>query len=76
MFVTNVIEITKDALQTLQRQEVIGVDAQAQDSKLGGSSDQTLEMNLRFIKPSHNFYNHVMSQWFKFLNLIEEQLAE
>jgi len=39
-------------------------------------SDQTLEMNLRFIKPSHNFYNHVMSQWFKFLNLIEEQLVE
>ena len=24
------------------------------------SSDLTLEMNLRFIKPSHNFYNHVM----------------
>jgi hypothetical protein len=26
-FVTNVIEITKDALQTLQRQEVIGEGA-------------------------------------------------
>ena len=29
-------------------------------------------MNLRFIKPSHPFYNKVLLSWFKFMNLIEE----
>lgn len=33
-------------------------------------------MNLRFIKPSHNFYNEVMSNWFKYLYIIEEQRDE
>lgn len=30
-------------------------------------------MNLRFIKPSHKFYNEIMSHWFKFLFLLEEK---
>lgn len=30
-------------------------------------------MNLRFIKPSHLFYNEVMSSWFKYLYLIFEE---
>ena len=29
-------------------------------------------MNLRFIKPSHNFYNKIMSNWFKYIHLIFE----
>ena len=30
-------------------------------------------MNLRFIKPSHNFYNKTMSQWFKYIYLHEAE---
>jgi len=33
-------------------------------------------MNLRFIKPSQDFYNDVMRNWFKFLHVIEEERAE
>lgn len=33
-------------------------------------------MNLRFIKPSHNFYNEIMSQWFKYLYILEEHKDE
>jgi len=33
-------------------------------------------MNIRFIKPSQTFYNQVMSQWFKYLQLVEEQFAD
>lgn len=29
-------------------------------------------MNLRFIKPSHKFYNKLISNWFKFKYLLEE----
>ena len=30
-------------------------------------------MNLRFIKPSHTFYNSMMSHWFKYLCLKQEE---
>lgn len=31
-------------------------------------------MNLRFIKPSHNFYNQILSNWFKYVYIMEEGL--
>lgn len=33
-------------------------------------------MNLRFIKPSHNFYNKVMTIWFKFTHILEAEEPE
>ncbi len=33
-------------------------------------------MNIRFIKPSQGFYNQVMCQWFKYLQLVEEQFTD
>lgn len=32
-----------------------------------------MNMNLRFIKPSHNFYNHVMTMWFKYTHIMEAE---
>jgi len=66
-FVTNVIELTSDALDKISPNEkAILIDKDAQTS-------ESYDMNLRFIKPSHNFYNEVMSNWFKYLYIIEEQ---
>jgi hypothetical protein len=64
-FVTNVIELTNDALEKISSNEqALLID----EDNLG----QTYNMNLRFIKPSHNFYNEVMSNWFKYLYIVEE----
>lgn len=57
-FVTNVIELTHDALQSLTPSII--------------ESCESVDMNLRFIKPSQTFYNQVMSLWFKFLHLLQE----
>ena len=57
-FVTNVIEVTKDALQALEKNQV---------------TQSEYNMNLLFIKPSHKFYNEIMSHWFKFLYILEEK---
>lgn len=35
-----------------------------------------MNMNLRFIKPSHNFYNKVMTIWFKYTHIMEESEPE
>lgn len=62
-FVTNVIELTKEALEKIaQNDKTLSQEEQ----------NQTYDMNLRFIKPSHNFYNEVMSNWFKYLYIYEE----
>ena len=45
-FVTNVIELTHDALKTLTQSQIV-MDAAQND----------IDMNLRFIKPSQTFYN-------------------
>jgi hypothetical protein len=64
-FVTNVIELTNDALEKISlNEQALLID----EDNLG----QTFNMNLRFIKPSHNFYNEVMSNWFKYLYIVEE----
>ncbi|CDW86377.1 UNKNOWN [Stylonychia lemnae] len=65
-FVTNVIELTNDALEKISQNEKALLINEA-------DLDQTYNVNLRFIKPSHNFYNEVMSNWFKYLYIIEEQ---
>jgi len=66
-FVTNVIELTKDALEKIKQN----------DSTLSQEEQQqTYDMNLRFIKPSQKFYNEVMSAWFKYLHLMQEEREE
>lgn len=56
--------MTKDALKAISQSEIEKGEIE--------SAEQTLEMNLRFIKPSHNFYNQIMSNWFKYVHLIIE----
>ena len=66
-FVTNVIELTKEALEKIkQHDQTLSLEEQS----------QTYDMNLRFIKPSQKFYNEVMSAWFKYLHLLLEQREE
>jgi hypothetical protein len=62
-FVTNVIELTKEALEKLQQNDKT---LTAEEQK------ETYDMNLRFIKPSHKFYNEVMCSWFKFIYILNE----
>ena len=70
-FVTNVIELTNDALRMISNQSG---DPDDPDNLFLITDDseqcQKLDLNLRFIKPSQSFYSHVMSLWFKYLNLI------
>lgn len=64
-FVTNVIELTKDALDKIAPNQQIATMA---------NDDQQVSswgMNLRFIKPSHNFYSEIMCNWFKYLHILE-----
>jgi hypothetical protein len=67
-FVTNVIELTSDALDKISPNE----KAILVNSENNEQTSESYNMNLRFIKPSHNFYNEVMSNWFKYLYIIEE----
>lgn len=66
-FVTNVIELTKEAFEAVKASDKSLTEEEKQ---------QEVDMSLRFIKPSHNFYNKVMSTWFKYLYLINEQREE
>jgi hypothetical protein len=58
------IELTSDAVQAISKQD---------SSLLSEEEREANNFNLRFIKPSRTFYNQVMSSWFKFINLLEEQ---
>lgn len=40
------------------------------------TNESSIDMNLRFIKPSQDFYNDIMRNWFKFLHIIEEEKEE
>jgi len=59
--VTNVIELTNDALKSISNGDL-------------PVSEQ--EMNLRFIKPSQTFYNQIMSLWFKYLYQLQERAED
>jgi len=50
-FVTNVIELTQDALMTIS----------------GNLGEEVPAVTLRFFKPSKSFYNRLMNQWFRML---------
>jgi hypothetical protein len=71
-FVTNVIELTKDALDKIAPNQQLAVPISEEQQQMVSSWG----MNLRFIKPSHNFYNEVMSNWFKYLHILEQQREE
>lgn len=71
-FVTNVIELTKDALDKIAPNQQLAVPISEEQQLMVASWG----MNLRFIKPSHSFYNEVMSNWFKYLHILEQQREE
>ncbi|CDW76553.1 UNKNOWN [Stylonychia lemnae] len=60
-FVTNIIEIKNDALNQLktEKEEEKQVDISTQIKS-------ETDLNIRFIKPSKNFYNKLMGLWLRF----------
>jgi hypothetical protein len=58
-----VIELTSEALKTITKGDFL----------VDGQDPSTMDINLRFIKPSRVFYNSVMLSWLKFLKIMEEE---
>jgi len=62
-FVTNILEVNSKALKQLQEGKECIVDSLEDKTIVNRASEA---INLRFIKPSKEFYNRLMSLWLKF----------
>eukprot|EP00347_Sterkiella_histriomuscorum_P014919 403359011 len=77
IFVTNIIEINNDALNQLksspamqqdQEEEKMQIENSQQNDEIKQNSiiESNPDVNIRFIKPSKNFYNQLMGLWLRF----------